>query len=63
MDDIIAAYLASGGTVTRCASGATSGISHREWKRLVRGETPEIEIASEPREQTFHLRAGFGEVR
>lgn len=60
MDQIIAAYLASGGAVTRCAMGANSGITKREWDRRVRGEAPEVEIERAPAATSFHLRAGFG---
>lgn len=37
-DALVAAFLAKGNTVTRCETGADSGISAREWSQAVRGE-------------------------
>lgn len=40
--DLVAAFLARGGTVTRCATGADSGFSSRDWHKAVRGETSRL---------------------
>ena len=70
MDEIIQAYLASGGAVTRCATGAGLGITNDEWKRLVRGEGEPVEVPAlieafveRQAKKPLRLRVGYGEVR
>jgi hypothetical protein len=56
----VEAFLAGGGRITKIAAGASSGIRSKDWKRMVRGEPAEIELAPSPRNHTMHLVAGFG---
>lgn len=56
----VEAFLAAGGRINRIATGASSGIRSKDWKRLVRGEPAEIELAPAERNHSFHLVAGFG---
>lgn len=63
MDQMIADFMARGGMVKRVPAGASTGISTKEWKRMVRGEPEPVELPSAERDNTFHLIAGFGSVR
>ncbi|NKX37339.1 hypothetical protein HGG70_05245 [Rhodobacteraceae bacterium R_SAG4] len=37
-DDLMAQFLAKGGKVERCETGADSGFTSRDWSQAVRGE-------------------------
>jgi hypothetical protein len=42
MDELIAQFLAGGGTVTKLDPGACIGIKKRDWDHAIRGTTPPI---------------------
>jgi len=49
--------------VTKCPTGATSGITTKQWQRLVRGESEPLEIPSAARiPGKLRLRCGHGAV-
>lgn len=56
--------------VTKLPTGASSGITKREWDRRVRGEREPIELKAgeeawivPPKRPVLKLRCGFGAVR
>ncbi|MBU6428536.1 MAG: hypothetical protein KGR26_05985 [Cyanobacteria bacterium REEB65] len=60
-EDMIVAFKSKGGATTRCKPGAKSGPSSKEWKAMVRGEKPPIEIIVPPAPRTpVRIRVGFG---
>lgn len=69
-EQMLADFAARGGKVTRLAAGASTGITKREWDRLVRGEGEPVEVPAlieafveRQAKKPLRLRAGFGEVR
>jgi hypothetical protein len=66
MEELIAAHIASGGEVKKIETGATIGITGKDWSRLVRGvgEPVEVEplIAAHAERGPVRVRAGHGVI-
>lgn len=67
---MIADFHARGGTITKLATGASTGITKNQWDRLVRGEDEPVEVPAlidafveKQAKKPLRLRAGYGEVR
>jgi len=65
--DMIAEFRSKGGAVKRLKAGASTGITTKEWERLVRGEAEPVEVpalieahVAKQASKPLRLRAGFG---